>query len=393
MVSVVLIHCPDYTEPRVKRAIQRGLDLLGGPRSFAKSGELILLKPNLVTADSPDKCVTTHPSVFKAVAEEFLKAGIRVTYGDSPAIGNVKSAVRKAGLAEAADQLGLELADFKSGENVFYEDGMQNRQFFIARGVLEADGIVSLPKLKTHGLERLTGCIKNQFGCVPGVLKGEFHARLPDASDFARMLVDLNRCIAPRLYIMDGIQAMEGNGPRSGTPRQMNLLLFSRDPVALDATVCRLIDLPPEFVPTVFYGHQFGAGTCLKEEIKLLGDSVDQFEINDFRVEKSPVTPFKETRLYRILHRHLVAKPVIEPDRCIRCGMCVKMCPSDPRALHWPDTEHEATPEYQYDDCIRCYCCQEICPESAVVLKVPWLRRLLDPVARRTARVSFGRSE
>jgi len=387
MVPVVLIYCPDYTYTRVKIAIERGLGLLGGPHSFADSGEKILLKPNLVTADPPEKCVTTHPAVFRAVAEVFLDAGVRVNYGDSPAIGNVKAAVRKAGLAEAAEQLGLELADFKSGETVYFEAGRQNRRFVIARGVREADGLISLPKLKTHGLERLTGSIKNQFGCVPGVLKGEFHARLPDASDFAKMLVDLNRCVGPRLYIMDGIQAMEGNGPRSGTPRQMNLLLFSRDPVALDATVCRLIDLKPEFVPTVFYGHQFGAGTHIAAEIELLGDPVERFRIPDFKVEKTPVAPFKKTRWFRILHRHLVAKPFIQSDRCIRCGMCVKMCPVEPKALRWPDGEHSVAPVYQYEHCIRCYCCQEICPESAVWLKVPWLRRLVNPIARWTARV------
>jgi len=168
MVPVVLIYCPDYTYSRVKIAIERGLGLLGGPHSFADSGEKILLKPNLVTADPPEKCVTTHPAVFRAVAEVFLDAGVRVNYGDSPAIGNVKAAVRKAGLAEAAEQLGLELADFKSGETVYFEAGRQNRRFVIARGVREADGLISLPKLKTHGLERLTGSIKNQFGCVPG---------------------------------------------------------------------------------------------------------------------------------------------------------------------------------------------------------------------------------
>jgi Pyruvate/2-oxoacid:ferredoxin oxidoreductase delta subunit len=295
--------------------------------------------------------------------------------------------VKKSGLQAVADELGIDLADFKTGEKVFFEAGHQNRRFVVARGVLAADGVVSLPKLKTHGLERLTGCIKNQFGCIPGVLKGEFHARLPDADDFARMLVDLNQFVHPRLYIMDGIHAMEGNGPRSGTVRPMNVLLFSQDPVALDATVCRMIDLRPEFVPTVLIGHQTGAGTYLKSDIQLTGDPLSRFRTDGFDVEKTPVTPFKETRWYRMLHRHLVAKPYIRKKHCIRCGMCVKLCPATPKALTWEDDKHELPPVYQYEHCIRCFCCQEICPESAVALRVPLLRRMINPVARWTARV------
>jgi uncharacterized protein (DUF362 family) len=121
------------------------------------------------------------------------------------------------------------------------------------------------------------GAIKNQFGCVPGILKGEFHLKLPDADDFAKMLVDLNTLVNPRLYVMDGIYAMEGNGPRGGTSRKMNIILLSSDPVALDATVCRLIKVNPECVPTVKYGMQAGMGTFLKDEIELLGDDFDGF--------------------------------------------------------------------------------------------------------------------
>jgi len=89
--------------------------------------------------------------------------------------------------------------------------------------------------MKTHGFQRMTGAVKNQFGCIPGALKGEFHVKVPDASNFAKMLIDLNTYIHPRLYVMDGIIAMEGNGPRGGTPKKMNVILFSTDPIALDS--------------------------------------------------------------------------------------------------------------------------------------------------------------
>ena len=152
-----------------------------------------------------------------------------------------------------------------------YEKGVQNKKFTVAKAVMDNDVIVSLPKLKTHAFEKFTGAVKNQFGCIPGVRKGEYHIKLPDAEQFARMLVDLNGLVGPALYIMDGIMAMEGNGPRGGKPRRMNILLFSADPIALDATVCRLLGLDPEYVPTIAAGAEAGYGTHAESGIELRG--------------------------------------------------------------------------------------------------------------------------
>ncbi len=102
------------------------------------------------------------------------------------------------------------------------------------------------------------------------------------------MLIDLNACVHPRLYIMDGVAAMEGNGPRGGTPRQMNVLLFSTDPIALDATICRLMNLDPALVLTNRAGMEMGAGTYLPEEIRLLGDPIEPLIASDFQVNREP---------------------------------------------------------------------------------------------------------
>lgn len=104
--------------------------------------------------------------------------------------------------------------------------------------------------MKTHALERITGAVKNSYGFVYGFHKAKGHTLYPSADSFARMLVDLNQYVKPRLYIMDGIVAMEGNGPGSGEPAPMNVMLMSQDPVALDSVFCHLIHLKPEMVPT-----------------------------------------------------------------------------------------------------------------------------------------------
>jgi uncharacterized protein (DUF362 family) len=364
----------------VNAAVERGIALLGGVGIFAQRGEKILLKPNLLSAASPEKCVTTHPSLFRAVAEVFINSGAAVSYGDSPAIGSTAGVAKKAGLQAVAEDLNIGLADFKTGVEIFFEEGRQNRKFVIAKGVLESDGIVSLPKLKTHGLEKFTGCVKNQFGCIPGVRKGEYHVKLPDAWDFGKMLVDLNRFVSPRLYIMDGIEAMEGNGPRSGRPRRMNMILFSKDPIALDATVLRMIGLNPEHVPTTKFGSEFGAGTYNEEDIELVGDNFDGFKIFDFDIDRTPAATRAEGGFARFMGNRLVSKPVIVKEKCVTCGICVKMCPANPKAVDWFDGDTSKPPTYNYDSCIRCYCCQEVCPEGAIELKSPIIRKLLGSV-------------
>jgi uncharacterized protein (DUF362 family) len=227
--------------------------------------------------------VTTHPAVFKAVARLLQEARAKVSYGDSPAFGGCEPNMKKAGLKLVGDELGLTVADFDHGSEVSHETALLNRKFVIANGILDADGVVSLPKLKTHGLVRFTGAVKNQFGCVPGMLKGQFHVKMADPYDFATMLVDLNTFIRPRLYVMDGIMAMEGDGPRNGKPRKMNVLLFSSDPIAIDAIACKMIELNPEFVPTSKPGEKSGLGTYHYENIEVLGDSIESFVVRDFQ--------------------------------------------------------------------------------------------------------------
>jgi uncharacterized protein (DUF362 family)/NAD-dependent dihydropyrimidine dehydrogenase PreA subunit len=374
--KVALVYCSSYEIDEVREAVSKGLSLIGGAGSFVKPGEKIVLKVNLLVGESPEKVVNTHPMVFRSVAELFAAEGAVVQYGDSPGFGTPHAAAKKAGIAQVAEDMGIELADFKEGREAFFEEGVQNKKFSIANGVLDADGLISLPKLKTHGLERFTGAIKNQFGCVVGILKGEFHVKLPDPTDFARMLNDLNNCIKPRLYIMDGIIAMEGNGPRGGSPRQLNVLLFSTDPVALDATACRIINLDPLYVPTTIAGNESGAGNYLEEDIELVGDPLSRFICQDFNVERRPVKKAEKNSTVTFISNRLVAKPFIVEDKCTQCGTCVQSCPVEGKAINWFNGDKSKAPVYDYKKCIRCYCCQELCPESAIIIKDPLIRKV-----------------
>lgn len=361
-------------------AIARGVDLLGGVSYFAKAGEKILLKPNILFGSNPDQCIITHPAVFMATGRLFQKTGATIAFGDSPGLGKCEGNMRRAGYKDMADEAGFILADFDTGREVLHKEASLVKRLTIASGVLESDGLISISKLKTHGLTRFTGAIKNQFGCIPGLIKSQFHVKLTDPYDFSAMLVDINTFIRPRLYIMDGIMAMEGNGPRSGKPRKMNVLLFSTDPVALDAVACRIINLKPEFVPTALAGEKAGLGTYDKEDIEVVGEVLESFIVNDFNVVRRPPLSVSSNGLVRFFKNQICEKPVIDRQKCTACGTCVKMCPVQPRAVDWHSGDNNKPPSYRYDRCIRCFCCQEICPEGAISIVKPLLAKIMSGV-------------
>jgi uncharacterized protein (DUF362 family)/NAD-dependent dihydropyrimidine dehydrogenase PreA subunit len=374
--TVALVSCPDYDEARVLAALRRGVDLLGGSERFAASGERLLLKPNVLVGAAPGRNVTTHPAVFKAVARLLLERGARLSYGDSPGFGGFAAAAAKSGLAAVAAELGVAMADLSLPAQVSFNEALIAKQLVLAREALAADGIIGLPKMKTHGFMRITGAVKNQFGCVPGMRKGEFHVKMPRAEHFAAMLVDVCRRLKPRLSVMDGIVAMEGNGPGSGTARPMKVLLLSSDPLALDAVFCRLVDLPMHYVPTMAPGAESCLGVCEDGLISVVGDDLASRIDPAFQVVRRPAVIFDRSFPY-YLKKWITPRPLIDPGLCKKCGVCSEVCPLEPKAVLPLTGAPDAVPTYDYRRCIRCYCCQEMCPHGAIRIRRPVLSRLI----------------
>lgn len=375
--QVALMGCDTYDDEPVYQAVRAGLGLLGGMARFVKPGEKIVLKPNVLLGTDPERCVGTHPAVVKAVGRVLLEAGASVWYGDSSGFGKCAANMKKARLKPVAGELGMRLADFDKGRAISHREALLNKRFVIANGVLESDGLVSVSKLKTHGLTRFTGAVKNQFGCIPGVLKAQYHLKMSDPYDFATMLVDLNTLLRPRLFIMDAIRAMEGNGPRSGRPRQLGVLLFSTDPVALDAIACRIINLDPAFVPTSEPGERAGLGTYRYENIEVIGENVETLICEDFEVVRKPPVSAPGGRLRTFIKNRICPRPAIREAVCTSCGQCVKVCPVNPKAVDWRAGDQSRPPVFKYDRCLHCYCCQELCPEGAISIRETWLGRIL----------------
>lgn len=353
----------------------------GLPRRQITTESRLILKPNLLAKTDPDKACTTHPAVFHAVGKALQEAGYtNLKYGDSP--GNpmirVEKVAEECGIKQAADDLGIPMGDFEHGTQVGFA-GRAADHFVLCNEVLAADGIINVCKMKTHQLERITGAMKNTFGCVFGINKGASHARFATAETFAKMIADLNLLVHPILHVMDGVVAMEGNGPQSGTPTPMNVLMLSTDPVALDAVFCHLVNLDPELVPTNVSGMEQGVGTfaeieVLTEEGRMTPEEVGKkYGNKKFNVQRS-----KEFRgalkPVRFLKPFLEKKPVVKREKCVGCGICVRACPVEGKAIEVSGGKAE----YDYSKCIKCYCCQEMCPEKAITVKKSLLARIAD---------------
>lgn len=373
---VALIRCETYDPEVVHAAIRRGIELLGGLDRFISPGERILLKPNILAGEGPDRAVTTHPSVLEASIRLFRSAGAHVSFGDSPGLEDPHRAAERSGLQAAGRQAGATFDDFSAGGHVENLGGSVVDSFPVARAVSACDGIVNLPKMKTHQLTRITGAMKNLFGCIPGKRKALYHLQFQDVPAFCKLLAELGVTLQPRLHVMDGIVAMEGNGPRSGDPRPMEVLILSPDPVAVDATFCRLVDMDPTFVPTIGAGYDKRLGRFRSDEIEYVGDDLETLIDPNFKLIRKPVYPNTSYAHYPFIRNAILPRPVIDEEKCVRCGRCVDACPVPDKAIHFANGQR-FPPVYRYDLCIRCYCCHEMCPHRAIEKRTPLLGRLL----------------
>lgn len=375
MSKVVLLNINEYNLDVIYEKMKWGIDQFGGIEYFIPKGKKILVNPNMLVGADPDLAITTHPVVFEAIVKILVENNYFVTYGDSPGYGNPDKVAAKAKIKEVGDLYHLPLADFKNGETVHFQEGVVSKQFQIANAVLETDAIVNVAKMKSHALQRITGAIKNPFGCVVGHNKALMHGRFSNAYNFAEMLIDLNMYLKVNLHILDGIVAMEGNGPRNGDPVKMNVLMISDDPVAIDTLFCKLIDLNHKIIPTITFGHKRGLGSY--ENIEIIGDDINQLINKDFKIEKTKITENEHHQSLSFLRKHVLRRPYIEEDICKKCGICVEVCPVEGKAVNWINNDKTIPPKYNYDSCIRCYCCQEMCPYNVINTKTPVLGKIL----------------
>lgn len=239
-------------------------------------GSTVLLKPNFVGPD-PLGVMNTHPAVVAAARESLLKLGAaQVFIGDGPAMDrDTEGIVESVRLRHYAGSLNRTFVDLNVDdvERVALKTRASRlSELYLPKTVLGADFVVSMPKLKTHHWAGVTLSLKNMFGIVPGACYG-WPKNVLHWAGIDKAILDINAAVRPDFAIVDGINGMEGNGPIQGTPKKANVLVFGDDPVAVDATCCRIMGLLPEKIR-----YLAGAGTLLghlnAEKIEQLGEPI-----------------------------------------------------------------------------------------------------------------------
>ena len=374
---VYVTECPDYQPQNVKTALYESLQPFTRERALIEPGQNIILKANLLQARPPESAVTTHPALVAAVARWVRDAGATPIIADSPGglfnVRTLRHLYDVTGMKAAAEQAGAVLNYDVGTVPISFPEGRAAKSFHAIKAVVEADAIISLPKLKTHGLVQFTGATKNLFGTVPGVIKASYHARFPAVEQFSAMLIDILTYHKPVLTIMDAVVGMEGDGPSGGAPRHIGLLLTSTDGVALDVVASSIVGMAPLSVPPIAAAVRRGLSPGRLADIEVQGRALKAVRVVGF---KRPRTGVHRVRMMPAsvpswLTDQLLASP-LAGAKCTACGVCAENCPVgaitivDGRAL--TDLER----------CIRCYCCHELCPEDAVELHHSLLARLLN---------------
>lgn len=370
--TVSLRRCDSYDDNNVYESMKMALLDLGGLENIISVGDIVALKPNLLLPQSPDNCATTHPSIVGAVGRLVREAGGKPIVVESPG-GLYNKAVLKAlykscGISAVCEKYGIEM-NFNTEVIKKTEDCLgRKRSFNVLKPLVDADFIINLSKLKTHGMMVFTGAVKNMFGAIAGVEKATHHMNMPDYNAFADNIIDICETTKPGLNIMDGVLAMEGNGPSAGTPKRLDVIIASKSPYLADMVAHDIINLKIEDSYILTQAQERGVNL----EYISVGDDVDEFSCPEFSIPfKKSMGIKKKGLLNSNLVTHFKSKPIVDKNSCIGCEICKNNCPADVIVMK------NNIPDFDYKGCIRCFCCQELCPEHAISIKDPLIIKLL----------------
>jgi uncharacterized protein (DUF362 family)/NAD-dependent dihydropyrimidine dehydrogenase PreA subunit len=338
---------------------------------IAVKGKRVAVKINALKSCDPDQqAMVTHYRMIQAVVDKLETLNpAEILVGDSvgtESYGNSEKIFTNSRLKEGA---GKYYRNFNKNLQVVELERPFKRKVAVLKDVMDADVYISVPKMKTHGLTRISGSVKNNYGLLTGAQKSWYHYYSVDPEVFARIVVEMYRLRKPDLVIMDAILAMEGYGPASPETRWVNKVLAATDGVALDTVQTQIVGFQFEDVPYLRLCREMNLGETDINKIEIVGDASPI-------VEYHRPTPPNCSYSYKAgvgsgttsidFYRDRVAyRSVITPEKCRYsqgCRDCIKMCPSGSLM------EGPSGPAVEPANCFICSACKEACNFGALEL-------------------------
>lgn len=303
-----------YSLDRVEQFIRDSLKVVAPETSMFGPGQKILLKPNLLRGFTPDRCVTTHPVVIEAVCRVLKDLSVsQIVISDSPALGSLPAVADKAGYGFLEKKYGAQILPLT--DPVPFENEEQVPHLKIAGCLEHYDQIINLPKVKSHCQMTMTLGIKNLFGLVIGKRKPALHCLVKnDKLKFGKMLIDVARHVDPCLTIVDGIQAMQGQGPINGTPYPLGVMGASKDMTVLDRVFADLLSIPLDKVYALQAARHKKFGQFHLEEMEISGIADYQsLAVDDFKQAYPIDISFNPLKLFKSFLKQFYEVRVKEP--------------------------------------------------------------------------------
>jgi len=258
-------------------------------------GRRVVLKPNLVEFE-PGSTINTHPMLVHATLEAFRELGASVAIAEGP--GHRRNTLD---LADAAGYFQV----IPGFEDIFTDLNLDEvsrvrllrpvshlRSLYLPHTALRSDLLVSMPKMKTHHWAGATLSMKNLFGIVPGGVYG-WPKNVLHWAGIHQSIADLHSLFPKHFAIVDGIVGMDGNGPIQGQPKAAGVIVSGHDPVAVDATCCRIMQIEPSRIEYLTLAG--GLEGISEKNIQQIGEKPDSvetcfdliMELRDLRREKT----------------------------------------------------------------------------------------------------------
>jgi len=363
MSKVSIVKCDTYKQEQIYKSLKQAIDLIGGIAEFVKPDKRVLLKPNLLKVAKPDEAVITHPEFIRAVIRLIKTQTSNIILGDSPG-GLVKTGkiYDECGLRQIAEEEQIQLIKFDRIKKI---DGIP-----FAAVKDEVDVIISLPKFKTHNLTGITAAVKNVFGLVPGLYKVHCHKMAPNFRAFSKDMAKIFTKAVPHLNIVDAVLAMDGEGPNAGNPYKLGLIVASKDAVATDAVLSKIVGVTPLTIATTKEAYDLKAGEADLSRIEIIGERVESVSVSDFKMPKISLLFRMPNFIIRGILRLLPIMMAVDNEKCTRCQMCVNVCPQ--KTIQEVGGSLKKI-KINFSRCILCLCCSETCPSNAIYLR--FLRR------------------